>query len=222
MKLHEISSAIRDDLRDYCTAIDRNRNHLNPDTRILSDQLVRQLRADTDYLQAHLVVLGYEICGGASMAAIIPVARSIQVAHAGAQLLAKGHGVASAHALHIAMTQLANVDAPDSLRIKALSITHRSMMLHAQGLAAANQTSANSVYCFATERILNPIHVGMVFTGVGCPETDAITPFAMAWGRAAVDDTENGFGAALKFLDELDFWPQQTLQNLRSFYLAQQ
>lgn len=218
MALQDIQRAVRQDMQAYCAQIQQNRRHLEPGTRTLSDLLEQQLRSDGDYLQAQLVLIGYDICGGAAMAELIPVARAIQTVHAGAQLLAKGHSLAHANAVHIALAQLANVAAPEALRIKALSITHRSMMLHAQGLAAADKLSDHALFCFATEEILNPLHVGMVFTGVGCPETDAITPFAMAWGRACRAADASDADAAQAALDELDFWPANQLRTIRECY----
>lgn len=217
MTLNAIQEAIKDDMEAYSAKIEHARTHLEPGARELSDLLRAELD-NSDYFQAQLVAIGYGICGGTDLGHIAPIARIIQITHAAAQLTARGDVLAGANALHVAMALLANVNAPESLRIKALSITHRSMMLHTQALAATVQDSDSTIHCYATEEVLNPLHVGMVFTGVGCPETDAITPFALAWGRALRTMATTDQNHASAQLQGVDFWPPEQLAILRKFY----
>lgn len=94
----------------------------------------------------------------------------------------------SLHAgLHAAEILLANLDVPAELRLKAVSITNRALLVRTHGQAAqraARELTEAEQNMFATELALNPLHVGMVLADADCAATDAITPFALELGRA--------------------------------------
>ena len=94
----------------------------------------------------------------------------------------------SLHAgLHAAEILLANLDVPAELRLRAVSITNRALLVRAHGQAAqyaARELTEAEQNMFATELTLNPLHVGMVLADADCAATDAITPFALELGRA--------------------------------------
>jgi geranylgeranyl diphosphate synthase, type I len=125
-------------------------------------------------------------------------------AHAGVSI-ALNAALAGGHA---AQTVLANLNAEPELRLKALSITNRTMMItaHGQTLDIMNElvktpTEADITRVLewktALYTIINPLHVGMVLAGAGCRETDAITPFGNHAGIAfqITDDILGIFGS---------------------------
>jgi geranylgeranyl diphosphate synthase, type I len=109
---------------------------------------------------------------------------------------------------HAAQTILANLDAPEDLRLKVVSIANRTMMVTAHGQTndIINEVVAN-VTEEDVERVLewktahytfnNPLHVGMVLAGAECDATDAITGYAMQAGKAfqITDDMLGTFGS---------------------------
>jgi geranylgeranyl diphosphate synthase, type I len=118
--------------------------------------------------------------------------------------IALNAAVAGAHA---AQMILANLNAPENLRLNALSIINRTMVITAHGQtsdimheAAGKVTMADieQVMTWKTSQysILNPIHVGMVLAGADCQATDAITEYAMNIGKAyqITDDILDTFG----------------------------
>ncbi len=94
----------------------------------------------------------------------------------------------SLHAgLHAAEILLANLDVPAELRLKAVSITNRALLVRTHGQAAQyarHELAEAEQNMLATELALNPLHVGMVLADADCAATDAITPFALELGRA--------------------------------------
>ncbi len=112
-------------------------------------------------------------------------------AHTGISL-AINAAVAGAHA---AQTVLANLDADSGLRIKALSITNRTMAITAHGqtldilnelVDMPNPEDIERVLEWKTAlyTVINPLHVGMVLAGAECETTTAVTPYGQHAGRA--------------------------------------
>jgi len=109
---------------------------------------------------------------------------------------------------HAAQMILANLDAPENLRLKTISIVNRTMLTTSHGqtsdimnevVASVTEADVDRVLEWKTAHytILNPLHVGMVLAGADCAATDAITKFAMHAGRAfqITDDILGTFGS---------------------------
>lgn len=124
-------------------------------------------------------------------------------AHTGVSL-ALNAAIAGAHG---AQTVLANLDAEPELRIRAISITNRTMVItaHGQTLDIMNElvdkpdpADIDRVLEWKTAlyTVINPLHVGMVLAGAGCGVTDAITPYGQHAGKAfqITDDILGIFG----------------------------
>ena len=105
--------------------------------------------------------------------------------------LALNAAIAGAHG---AQAILANLDVDPELRLKAISITNRTMAITAHGqtldiinelVAMPNEADIDRILDWKSGlySITNPLHVGMVLAGAGCRETDAITPFSAAAGK---------------------------------------
>lgn len=108
---------------------------------------------------------------------------------------------------HAAQMILANIDAPEQLRLNVLSIVNRTMVITAHGQTSdiMNQLTDDvgmddieQVMVWKTSQysFLNPLHVGMVLAGADCHDTDAITDYAMSIGKAyqITDDITDTFG----------------------------
>lgn len=109
---------------------------------------------------------------------------------------------------HQATIELALLDAPQELKLKAISIMNRTMAVTAHG---QTQDIMNEVvphveladiektleWKTAHYTILNPLHVGMVLAGADCHATDAITTYALHTGKAfqVSDDILGIFGS---------------------------
>ncbi|HUP26107.1 MAG TPA: polyprenyl synthetase family protein [Candidatus Limnocylindrales bacterium] len=113
--------------------------------------------------------------------------------------------VAGAHA---AQMILANTDAPEHLRLNALSIINRTMVITAHGQTSdimheavgnVGMEDIEKVMAWKTSQysFLNPLHVGMVLAGADCHSTDAITDYATNIGKAyqISDDILDTFGS---------------------------
>jgi geranylgeranyl diphosphate synthase type I len=109
---------------------------------------------------------------------------------------------------HAAQMILANLDAPENLRLNAVSIMNRTMMVTAHGqtndiinevVATVSQEDVDRVLEWKTAHytFLNPLHIGMVLAGADCHATDAITDYAMHAGKAfqITDDILGTFGS---------------------------
>ena len=109
---------------------------------------------------------------------------------------------------HAAQMVLANLDAPENLRLNVLSILNRSIIVTAHGqtndimnevVASVDQEAVERVLEWKTAHytFLNPLHVGMVLAGADCAATDAITPYAIHAGKAfqISDDILGTFGS---------------------------
>lgn len=112
---------------------------------------------------------------------------------------------------HAAQILLANVDADAELRTKALSIMNRTLLITAHGQtndiinemrADVDEKAVEDVMLWKTAyyTFLNPLHVGMVFAGADCHQTDAITDYATNAGLVfqITDDILGTFGDEFK------------------------
>lgn len=119
--------------------------------------------------------------------------------------IALNAAIAGAHA---AQTILANLKAPEDLRLKALTIMNRTMLVTAHGqtndimnevVAEVTQKDVERVLEWKTAHytFLNPLHIGMVLAGAECDATDAITEYAMQAGKTfqITDDILGTFGS---------------------------
>ena len=108
---------------------------------------------------------------------------------------------------HAAQMNLSNIDAPEDVRIKLLSILNRTMLVTAHGQTndiinevsdEVSESDIENVMLWKTANytILNPIHMGMVLAGADCHHTDGITEYAINIGKAfqITDDTLGVFG----------------------------
>lgn len=108
---------------------------------------------------------------------------------------------------HAAQMNLANIDAPEDVRIKLLSILNRTMLVTAHGQTndiinevsgEVSETDVENVMLWKTANytVLNPIHMGMVLAGADCHHTDGITDYAINIGKAfqITDDILGVFG----------------------------
>lgn len=123
--------------------------------------------------------------------------------HFGIAMALNAMGIGS----HAAQMIIANLDAPETLRLKALSILNRTAIITAHGqshdimnevIADVSEQDVDRVLEWKTAHytILNPLHFGMVLAGADCHATDAITDYAMHTGRAfqITDDILGVFG----------------------------
>lgn len=96
---------------------------------------------------------------------------------------------------HGAQAVLANLEADPELRLKAISITNRTLAItgHGQTLDIINElvdqpdeADIERVLEWKTAlyTVINPLHVGMVLAGAGCESTDAVTPYGRFAGKA--------------------------------------
>lgn len=96
---------------------------------------------------------------------------------------------------HAAQMTLANLTAPDDIKIKLLGIMNRTTLvtLHGQTndimnemVAEVTEADVERVLEWKTAQytLLNPLHVGMVLAGADCEATDAITDYAIHTGKA--------------------------------------
>jgi geranylgeranyl diphosphate synthase, type I len=145
--------------------------------------------------------------GAAAHAALAEYHRKHQLAgepdHFGISIALNG-AIAGAHAAQVV---LANLDAPDDLRLKAISIVNRTMLVTAHGqtndilnevVASVSEAEVERVLEWKTAHytFLNPLHVGMVLAAADCHATDAVTDYAMHAGKAfqITDDILGIFG----------------------------
>lgn len=115
---------------------------------------------------------------------------------------------ASISGMHAAQTLLANIDAPQDLRLKALSILNRTMLVTVHGqtndimnevIAEVSQKDVDRVLEWKTAHytFLNPLQLGMVLAGAEDETAEAITDYAMHAGRTfqITDDILGTFGS---------------------------
>ncbi|HJP96816.1 MAG TPA: hypothetical protein VJ843_05615 [Candidatus Saccharimonadales bacterium] len=210
----DCADRIRRDLADYCANLRRTTNEYDPGLRAATEHFLQELET-AKTTPAQLVVLGAQLCGSTDENPTLTAARAVQMTHVAAHMntqdaqarAAAGIGMHAAHIL------LANMDAPEALRIKMLSITNRALMLHAQ--AQAYQDQAQALHSYATELVLNPLHVGMVLADADCAATDAITPFALALGRYVHAHNEQDLHDATLEQTRITQWPTELLAYIR-------
>jgi hypothetical protein len=135
-----------------------------------------------------LVLMGYEMCGGEHQKMIEKAALAIEMTHAYIQCVERNMDIIQAlRAQHEAEIILANLDADIENRMKAVSITNRTLML--ANLARLDTTSEEDRLAWkATELTLNPIHVGQVLAGSDCDANNAVTPLATDIGKKLAQD----------------------------------
>lgn len=108
---------------------------------------------------------------------------------------------------HAAQMILANLDAPENLRLNVLSILNRTVVVTAHGqtndimnevVASVDEKAVERVLEWKTAHytFLNPLHMGMVLAGADCHATDGITDYAIHAGKAfqITDDILGIFG----------------------------
>lgn len=171
-----------------------------------------------DTLPGELAIGGARLCGGVSDSLASEIACIMQMTH-GFIMMNKDTiqaRLAAESGLSAAFIKLINCDAPEEYRVKAMSITNRALLLSLRAQALKDTDGRDALLARSTELVLNPLHVGMVFTGVGCPETDAITEYAMSYGFAltTADKSEQGMylQQAQKALDQITMWNSQELE----------
>lgn len=214
-----LSDRIHGDLADYCDSLRRTTNEYDPGLRAATEHFLHELES-TKTMPAQLVVLGAALCDLTDEKPVLTAARAVQMTHVAAHMntrdaqarAAAGVGMHAAHIL------LANMNAPEDLRIKMLSITNRALMLHAQAQAYQDQTKA--LHSYATELVLNPLHVGMVLANVDCAATDAITPFALALGRYAHTHNHQDLRQAEAEKAAITQWPAELLNDIQHTIIA--
>lgn len=109
---------------------------------------------------------------------------------------------------HAAQMILANLDAPENLRLNVISILNRSIIITAHGqtndimnevVASVDEEAVERVLEWKTAHytFLNPLCVGMVLANADCSATDAITQYAIHAGKAfqISDDILGTFGS---------------------------
>lgn len=215
----QIKTAVEHDIAEYCVAMRNNARTFDTQLREATEYFLEQLE-DTDSLQAQLVVAGYQLCGGKDADMALVAARAIHMTHVYALLCASRnqHIAAALNGQHAAQILLANVAAPDELRLKAVSITNRALLLYMHGIASEDKLTPTMQDCFATELTLNPLHVGMVLAGADCAATDEITAFALAVGRSMLSrdklQTEQYRAKAQQDLAAIKLWSSAELATI--------
>lgn len=191
MNADQIKTAVEHDIAAYCNVMRKNARSFDAQLREATEYFLDQL-GHVDTLQAQLVIAGYQLCDGKDTAMALVAARAIHMTHVYALLCASSnkHLPAALNGQHAAQILLTNVAAPDELRLKAVSITNRALLLYMHGIASDNKATPAVQDCFATELTLNPLHVGMVLAGADCAATDEITAFALNIGRAMLSPDE--------------------------------
>lgn len=109
---------------------------------------------------------------------------------------------------HAAQVIVANLDVPEDLRLKAISILNQSVIVTAHGQTSdiMNEVSGlvtmkdvDNVLEWKTAHytFLNPLTFGMVLAGADCSATDAIRDYSLEAGRAfqVTDDILGIFGS---------------------------
>lgn len=214
-----VSDRIHRDLADYCATVRRTTIEYDPGLRDATEHFLHELEGSKT-TPAQLVVLGAQLCGLSDEKPVLIAARAVQMTHVAAHMNtqdAQARAAASA-GMHAAHILLANMPAPEDLRIKMLSITNRALMLHAQ--AQAYQDKSKALYSYATELVLNPLHVGMVLANADCAATDVITPFALALGRYAHAHNDHELRIAEVEQAKLVQWSPELLNAIRSTIIA--
>ncbi len=169
---------------------------------VKDSQYLEVLQTNTDRIQGSLVLAGYDLCGGSDHKMIDKAALAIELFHAYVQCLALETDTRQAlRAQHEAEIILANLEVDPGYRIKALSITNRTMMLVQS--TYLNPLAAEKSQWQATAVTLNPVHVGQVLAGAGCEATNAVTPLLLETGTRLFEKNEIDMPAVLRDLQAI-------------------
>lgn len=180
----DYTKVIHDDIVAYAEKTRSSVAGVDIGSSAVIDTFLDALEDAQPYTQAQLVLAGYALCGGKDDSTALTAARAIQMTHTFADFCQKNAYLIGLQGMHAAQIMLANLDIKEELRLKALSITNRALLLHANGLASEQKGAPTTLDSFVTEAFLNPLHVGMVLAGADCEATDAVTPFTLNAGRA--------------------------------------
>lgn len=178
------------------------------------EQFLQTLLAQK-HLGGALVLVGYEMEGGKDQDMIIRAARAVEMFHAVVTMQRNRHAEQNATEAgeRAAQLLLANLEVDAEVNRRAVSIMNRTLLLsaHAQTARKHDPHSAQALAWEALERSVNPIHVGMVLADADCHATDAITPFATAYGQALLapeNEAQHYRRAAQRALPSLQsLWP---------------
>lgn len=219
----QIEKAVASDIAVYCAGMRKHALTFDDSLREATEKFLDCLE-QTGHRQALLVVAGYQLCGGTDINMILTAARAVQMTHVYAEMCREQtqHLIGGLNGQHAAQMLLANVAAEDELRLKAVSITNRALLLYMHAVASEDQQTDAALDCFATELTLNPLHVGMVFAGADCAATDEITAFAMNAGRALLTKDEHSREYREHASNELaacTSWSQQELKTIAQLVL---
>lgn len=210
------NAAVAREIVNYIAATKKTTQSYSVGERQAISEFLAELEK-SDLRQAELVTAGYKLCGGKDDAMACVAARSIQMVHTYALMIAAQKStVAALSGLHAAQIVLANLSAPQDVRLKAVSITNRSLLLFMHAQAAEDKQGDQVQHCLATENALNPLHVGMVLAGADCAATDEVTAFALALGHFWITNSDQYKRRALNELDHITLWPATDLQHLRT------
>jgi geranylgeranyl diphosphate synthase type I len=123
--------------------------------------------------------------------------------HFGISLALNAMGIGN----HAAQVLVANLDAPEDVRLKALSILNQSIVITAHGQTSDIMNEVNGPVTMkdvenvlewktAHYTFLNPLTFGMVLADADCAATDAVRDYALNAGRAfqITDDILGTFG----------------------------
>ncbi len=124
--------------------------------------------------------------------------------HFGVSLALNAMGIGN----HAAQVIVANLDVPEDLRLKAVSILNQSIIVTAHGQTndIMNEVSSSTTmrdvdnvleWKTAYYTFLNPLTFGMVLAGADCAATDAVREYSLKAGRAfqITDDILGIFGS---------------------------
>lgn len=210
---------IHDDLVAYAETTRSSITSVDAGSLSVIETFLDALEDAQPYVQAQLVLAGYSLCGGEDQTVAMTAARALQMVHTFTEFTKQGNVLAGLQGMHAAQIMLANmaVDAP--LKLKAVGITNRALLLYANATTSKDTAATNVLDSYVTEAFLNPLHVGMVLAGADCDATDAITPFVTNAGRAQLaEDPKKAKAyreAALKHWPEVQaFWPDTDLDQL--------
>lgn len=185
----DYTKTIHDDIVAYAEKTRSSIASVDAGSNAIIDRFLDALEDAAPYTQAQLVLAGYALCSGKDASIALTAARAIQMTHTFADFCQKNEHLTGLQGMHAAQIMLANLDTKEELRLKALSITNRALLLHANGLASEQKDTSTTLDSFVTEAFLNPLHVGMVLAEASCDATDAVTPFALNAGRAQLAHT---------------------------------
>jgi hypothetical protein len=212
----DYTKTIHDDIVAYAEKTRSSIAGVDAGSSVVIDTFLDALEDAEPYTQAQLVIAGYYLCGGTDEPTVLTAARAIQMTHTFADFCQKNQYLTGLQGMHAAQIILANLDVKEEFRLKALGITNRALLLHANGMASEQQDTSTKLDSFVTEAFLNPLHVGMVLAGADCDATDAVTPFALNAGRTQLAHTPSAASEyraqALKHLKSMqELWTEDKL-----------